>query len=169
VNDVNGPNFDTGLDLFAHTNPAFVSAVVYWTCKGYSENAAKKAAVLSLAIPWCLVSVALVAPDRLRDALPETSARRLSNLMAEHPDWKISIADAVRLWVPSFWAGLRYGIAKGTLNLTSGRIALQQRLDSPATPTGLAVQKKSITLGKVFANEGSDAAIALALGVEVGR
>jgi len=158
------------LDWFAHTNPAFGAVVIHWLCAGYEElTKSRKDASRHLSFVWGLVGIALLAPEAVRAELPGSSAKRLMNLIAEHPHWRADLPEAIRLWVPSFWHAIAYGVSTGGLIFANGRLQKGKVHKGPYSSLAEVLRKHAVTLGKVLANEGSDDAIALAFGLQVTR
>lgn len=156
------------LDWFAHTNPAFGAIGLYWLCAGYEElTKPRMDASRHLSFVWGLVGIALLAPEAVRAELPGSSAKRLMNLIAEHPHWRADLPEAMRLWVPSFWRAVAYGVSTGGLMFANGRLQKGKVLKGLHSSFAKALRKRAVTLGKIFANEGSDDAIALAFGLQV--
>lgn len=166
--EINSEFQHEALDWFAHTNPAFGAVGLHWLCAGYEElTKSRKDASRHLSFVWGLAGIALLAPESVRAELPGSSAKRLMNLIAEHPHWRADLPEAMRLWAPAFWRAVAYGVSTGGLAFANGRLRKGKLLKGSSGPLADALRKRAVTLGKVFANEGSDDAIALAFGLQV--
>ena len=155
-------------DRFAHTNPAFCALCLHWVASGYQGAAEGRIDAPRLLSPvWGIAALALLAPRRVRELLPRTAASHLTNLLQEHPEWRYALPDAMRALALPFWDAVKLGVATGILQLEGGRIMASGKTTLPSGPLELDLRKRAIALGKSFAKEGPDSAVALAMGLSV--
>lgn len=157
-------------DRYAHTNPAFAALCLHWVAEGYQEVAGGRADAPRLLSPvWGMLSLALLAPGRVRERLPRTATARLTNLLRENSTWRFALPEAMRIWTEPFWSGLRLGVATGILTLQEGRLQATGTLSLPSGETQLTLRKCAVVIGKILAKEGSDSAVGLAFGITLTR
>jgi hypothetical protein len=159
----------TPTDEFAHSNPAFGTACLWWFCRGYEKAADKMNAPNRTVSPvWGMLALALLAPQRTREGLPKTAGARLAKLIFENPRWKAAAPDAIQEWIAPFWDAVRLGVATGVLTLTGGRLVATGRVVRPAS-YALEFMKKATALGAIVAQDGADEALLGVFDVAVER
>src|SRR5690349_9003070 len=98
----------TPYDRFAHTNPAFGALCLHWVAQGYQDAAEGRTNAPRLLSPvWGILALALLAPRRVRERLPQTATGRLTNLLSSNPEWRFVLPDAMRSWADPFWSAVR--------------------------------------------------------------
>jgi len=158
----------TPYDRFAHTNPAFGALCLHWVADGYQQAAEGRTdAPRSLSPVWGIVALVLLAPLRVRERLPESGAKRLTNLLSENPEWRLSLPDAMRACAGPFWSSVKFGVATGILSLDEGRLRPKGKPARPSGEMDRNLRKRATALGKVLAREGTDSAVSLAIGITV--
>lgn len=155
-------------DRYAHANPAICAACLRWIAEGYEAAAdGRTDAPRNVALVWAMLSLGLLLPREVRHALPSTANKRLVNLVAENPIWRAALPDAARSAKEAYWSGLSLAVATRVLGIEHGRLVVRGKMSRPDTSDIGDLRTKSITLGKLLANEGSDEAVGLALGIWV--
>jgi hypothetical protein len=156
----------TSVDRFAQSNPAFVALTLRWTCEGYvSERTIGERVSQGLHPAIALISLALLSPDQVRDALPRTSNAKLPLLLLNHSEWRVGLTMAIRALIPAFWDGLRFGVATRTLSIVKSRVQAVGKTMAPSTPMSIDLKRRATALGKVLGKEDTDEAVFLAFSI----
>ncbi|WP_157758758.1 three component ABC system middle component [Cystobacter fuscus] len=156
------------LDQFAHSNPAFGAICLRWVCQGYQEQQIRQdGAAQGLHFLWGILSLVLLAPERIRRELPLTAKGKLSILLNENPEWKVELPHAIKGWAKPFWSSVRMGVATGVLTFAEGRLLSLGSTKEPDSEASVLLRRHAVALGKIFAKEGGDRAIALVFGLVV--
>ncbi len=155
-------------DRYAHANPAICAACLRWIAEGYEDAADGRVdAPRHVALVWAMLALGLLLPREVRDVLPSRSTKRLVNLVAENPMWRASLPDAARFAKDAYWSGVSLAVATGVLGIEHGRLVVRGKMSRPDISDIADLRTKSITFGKMLANEGVDEAVGLALGIWV--
>jgi hypothetical protein len=160
----------TPYDRFAYANPAFGAVCLHWVSQGYQEAASGRTnAPRLLCSAWGVVALALLAPSRVRERLPQRATGRLTNLLDANPEWRFALPDAIRAWIEPFWSGVRFGVATGVLSVSEARLRATGSVVRPEGSVDRDLRNRAVVFGKALAREGTDSAVALALGMTVIR
>jgi hypothetical protein len=114
-----------------------------------------------------MLSLVLLAPDRVRDALPKASSAKLAVMMNTNPTWRALAAEAIRgsAWI--FWEALRLGVTLDVVRLEDARIHVGRPIGKPRTEFEKDVRRRSRALGQVIAKERDDVSRAMLFGVGI--
>ena len=159
------------IDLYAHTNPAFVGLISFWATKGYCDKCSKLShETEGLLFPFAMVAAAWVAPAQARGMLPANANKKLTIFISENHMLRSLGTHALRAWREPFWEGARLASAAGLMRFNGLRLLPVPKVSLDKAPTGeqKAMKKAATLVGTMFAKQGNERDLATALGIGVG-
>jgi hypothetical protein len=143
----------------AYLNPALIAAVLAAACQGYNPTRSR-----AMAWPLAFIAASLVLHRPTRDALPGTTATRLTTWIGRNPVLQAGFPARVKALTPEVREGLRFGLRHGALTLAPDGLvsAIAVRLPGDAG----VITDRARFVGRWLVRSGDTATIFSLLGVE---
>lgn len=157
----------TAIDIYAETNPAFITFGAVTFCRRFTEVAELPPhfSLIYLAVP-------LAMSDDLQESFDKTNARTgLLAWLTRYPDVRFGLAPRLEATLPIVTAGIQLGVLTRALDLGQngdlilGSAAPAKALGEKLPPQARQVLKRAERLGAWMGTAGKAAAIFSAFGV----